>query len=144
MSCILYQICCGVSYPHFLGITYRDLKPSDIGVNGRGCIVKILDVGLAGREDDLFMSPYVTTRFYRAPEVIFGMQYDEQVDMWSIGRIFAELILGIPLFCGKDPLDHWYTIVALMGTPDIRFTRDLSPISKFLIDRMPWQPCFSF
>lgn len=47
-------------------------------MNGRGCIIKILDVGLASSKDDLFMSPYVTTRFYRAPEVIFGMQYDEQ------------------------------------------------------------------
>ncbi|KHN88336.1 Mitogen-activated protein kinase 9 [Toxocara canis] len=140
MSYIIYQICCGIDCLHSLGIIHRDLKPSNIGVNARGCVVKILDFGLARSKDGRFMSPYVTTRQYRAPEVVLGMEYGTKVDIWSIGCIFAELILGFPLFYGSDLIDQWCKIVALMGTPDKNFTKDLSSSAKLIIDRMPLQP----
>ena len=48
------------------------------------------------------MTPYVVTRYYRAPEVILGMGYSANVDVWSIGCILAEMIRGSVMFPGTD------------------------------------------
>ena len=48
------------------------------------------------------MTPYVVTRYYRAPEVILGMGYSENVDVWSIGCILGEMIRGSVMFPGTD------------------------------------------
>ena len=48
------------------------------------------------------MTPYVVTRYYRAPEIILGMGYSENVDVWSIGCIFGEMIRGSVMFPGTD------------------------------------------
>ena len=70
----------------------RDLKPSNIVVRS-DCTLKILDFGLARCAGTSFMmTPYVVTRYYRAPEVILGMGYKENVDIWSVGCIFGELL----------------------------------------------------
>lgn len=56
------------------------------------------------------MSNYVTTRYYRAPEVILGSKYTEKIDVWSIGCIMAEMISGSTLFPGSDQIDQWSQI----------------------------------
>jgi p38 MAP kinase len=49
------------------------------------------------------MTGYVSTRYYRAPEIMLTWQkYDVAVDIWSTGCIFAEMLEGKPLFPGKD------------------------------------------
>jgi serine/threonine protein kinase len=59
------------------------------------CTLKILDFGLARTAGTTFMmTPYVVTRYYRAPEVILGMGYHENVDIWSVGCIMGEMIRG--------------------------------------------------
>lgn len=59
------------------------------------CSLKILDFGLARPSGAaLMMTPYVVTRYYRAPEVILGMGYQENVDIWSVGCIMGEIIRG--------------------------------------------------
>ena len=64
---------------------------------------KILDFGLARTAGSAFtMTPYVVTRYYRAPEIILGMGYSENVDVWSIGCIFGEMIRGSVMFPGSD------------------------------------------
>ena len=70
------------------------LKPSNIVVRS-DCTLKILDFGLARSAGTSFMmTPYVVTRYYRAPEVILGMGYKENVDIWSVGCIMGEMIRG--------------------------------------------------
>ncbi|KAE9546170.1 hypothetical protein FO519_010618, partial [Halicephalobus sp. NKZ332] len=69
ISYLLYQILCGIHHLHKAGIIHRDLKPNNIAANSN-CELKILDFGLARTEDKLMMTPYVSTRYYRAPEVI--------------------------------------------------------------------------
>ena len=72
---IIYQILRGLKYIHSAGIIHRDLKPSNIGVN-KNCEIKILDFGLA-RQTEAEMTGYVTTRWYRAPEIMLNwMHYD--------------------------------------------------------------------
>lgn len=66
------------------------------------CDLKICDFGLA-RLADPQMTGYVSTRYYRAPEIMLTWQkYDVAVDIWSAGCIFAEMLEGRPLFPGKD------------------------------------------
>ncbi|KAG7131437.1 Mitogen-activated protein kinase HOG1 like [Verticillium longisporum] len=95
----LYQIMRGLKYVHSAGVVHRDLKPSNILVN-ENCDLKICDFGLA-RIQDPQMTGYVSTRYYRAPEIMLTWQkYDVEVDIWSAGCIFAEMLEGKPLFPG--------------------------------------------
>ena len=64
------------------------------------------------------MTGYVTTRYYRAPEVMLTWQrYTGAVDMWSVGCILAELMLGRVLFPGKDYAHQLTLIIQLLGKP---------------------------
>lgn len=87
------------------------MKPSNIVVKS-DCTLKILDFGLARTAGTTFMmTPYVVTRYYRAPEVILGMGYTENVDIWSVGCIMGEMIRGGVLFPGTDHIDQWNKII---------------------------------
>ncbi|KAI9009136.1 putative mitogen-activated protein kinase [Hyaloraphidium curvatum] len=112
----LYQILRGLKYVHSAGVVHRDLKPSNILVN-ENCDLKICDFGLA-RVTESQMTGYVSTRYYRAPEIMLTWQkYDEAVDIWSVGCIFAEMLEGRPLFPGKDHVNQFSIITELLGTP---------------------------
>ncbi|KAJ1836285.1 MAPK protein hog1 [Coemansia sp. RSA 2706] len=112
----LYQILRGLKYVHSAGVIHRDLKPSNIVIN-ENCDLKICDFGLA-RVQDPQMTGYVSTRYYRAPEIMLTWQkYDVAVDIWSTGCIFAEMFEGTPLFPGKDHVDQFSIITELLGTP---------------------------
>ncbi|TPX68653.1 hypothetical protein CcCBS67573_g07108 [Chytriomyces confervae] len=70
----MYQLCRGLKYIHSANVLHRDLKPSNLLVNA-DCELKICDFGLArglagGAEDSGFLTEYVATRWYRAPEII--------------------------------------------------------------------------
>ncbi|XP_051976568.1 mitogen-activated protein kinase 12-like isoform X2 [Xyrauchen texanus] len=113
---LVYQILRGLKYIHSAGIIHRDLKPGNLAVN-QDCELKILDFGLA-RQTDSEMTGYVVTRWYRAPEVILNwMHYSQTVDIWSVGCIMAEMLLGRPLFKGNDHLDQLREIMKITGTP---------------------------
>ncbi|KAF8915017.1 mitogen activated protein kinase [Mucidula mucida] len=104
----LYQILRGLKYVHSAGVVHRDLKPSNILVN-ENCDLKICDFGLA-RIQDPQMTGYVSTRYYRAPEIMLTWQkYDVAVDIWSTGCK--------PLFPGKDHVNQFSIITELLGTP---------------------------
>ena len=105
-----------MKYVHSAGVVHRDLKPSNILVN-ENCDLKICDFGLA-RIQDPQMTGYVSTRYYRAPEIMLTWQkYDVEVDIWSAGCIFAEMLEGKPLFPGKDHVNQFSIITELLGTP---------------------------
>lgn len=64
------------------------------------------------------MTGYVSTRYYRAPEIMLTWQrYDDGVDIWSAGCIFAEMLRGEPLFPGKDHINQFYLITDIIGNP---------------------------
>jgi p38 MAP kinase len=64
------------------------------------------------------MTGYVSTRYYRAPEIMLTWRrYNEKVDIWSAGCIFAEMMTGRPLFLGKNYIDQFFVITQLLGTP---------------------------
>lgn len=83
----------GIKHLHSAAVIHRDLKPSNIVVKS-DCTLKILDFGLArtAGNNSFMMTPYVVTRYYRAPEVILGMGYKENVDIWSVGCIMGDYL----------------------------------------------------
>lgn len=112
----LYQILRALKYVHSAGVIHRDLKPSNILIN-ENCDLKICDFGLA-RIQDSQMTGYVSTRYYRAPEIMLTWQkYDTEVDIWSAGCIFSEMIEGRPLFPGRDHVHQFSIITELLGSP---------------------------
>lgn len=90
------------------------------------------------------MTPYVVTRYYRAPEVILGMGYKENVDIWSVGCIFGEMIRGRVLFPGNDHIDQWNRIVDQLGTPSSEFTSRLQHTVRNYVESRPHINGYSF
>ncbi|KAK6733799.1 hypothetical protein RB195_017516 [Necator americanus] len=128
----LYQLVRGLKYLHSVGIVHRDLKPSNLLVNG-DCLLRIADFGMARSTDqthqknDKFLTQYVATRWYRAPELLFSMiDYDTKVDMWSAGCIFAEMIMRRQIFPGKDGVSQVKMIVYYLGTPEERVMQQIT------------------
>ncbi|VDM95311.1 unnamed protein product [Thelazia callipaeda] len=147
-----YQIIRGLKYLHSAGIVHRDLKPSNVLVNS-DCLLKIGDFGMARSVEQLndlftenYMSQYVSTRWYRAPELLFSLiDYDTKVDIWSAGCILAEMLLRRQLFPGKDAASQVKMIIYYLGTPEKAFMERIS--SELIIrwiessgtrDPLPW------
>jgi mitogen-activated protein kinase 15 len=64
------------------------------------------------------MTEYVATWWYRAPEIVLGSnKYSKAVDMWSVGCILGELLIGRPLFPGKSSLNQIQLILDMIGKP---------------------------
>lgn len=76
-------------------------------------------------------TPYVVSRYYRAPELILAIShYNVGIDMWSAGCILAELILMKPLFLGQDEADTLFKIHEIMGSAT---QEDIEFYSQYLI-----------
>ena len=112
------QMLKGVAYMHKEGYFHRDLKLENILYSSTG-VLKIADFGLAReiRSRPPF-TDYVSTRWYRAPEVILrSTNYNSPVDLWAMGAIMAELFSLRPLFPGSSETDQIFRICSVMGTP---------------------------
>ncbi|KAI1723952.1 protein kinase domain-containing protein [Ditylenchus destructor] len=147
----LYQMLRGLKYLHSVGIVHRDIKPSNLLVNGN-CLLKLADFGMARsieqciREEGSIMTQYVSTRWYRAPELLFSLlDYDTKVDIWSAGCIFAEMIMRRQLFPGRDAAMQIKMIVCYLGSPDQEvMNRISSELVKVWIEKcgvriaLPW------
>mgnify|MGYP006276961889 FL=1 len=85
-----------VYHAHSRGVIHRDLKPQNIMINEQG-IVKLLDFGVAQADDDLVKTAsgsIVGTFFYSSPEQNQGQKIDERSDLYSLGLVFYEMLLG--------------------------------------------------
>jgi len=117
-----YQMSRACAYTHAVGICHRDIKPQNLLVDGRTHALKLCDFGSAKRlvkgEPNV---AYICSRYYRAPELIFGAtDYTTVIDIWSTACVTAELILGQPIFPGESGVDQLVEIIKVLGTP----TRD--------------------
>lgn len=113
---LMKQLLGAVGALHDHWIVHRDLKTSNLLLSNRGCL-KLADFGLARLYGDAGgggknrrareMTELVVTLWYRAPELLLGAkEYDTAIDMWSVGCIFAEMLLQEPLFPGKNEADQ--------------------------------------
>lgn len=135
-----YQIFLALAHMRKCSIIHADLKPDNILVSFRGervfelgysmlrhlqvndqrNVLKICDLGTAIDRSDAAtahneITPYLVSRFYRAPEIILGMPYDYAIDMWSIGCTLYELYTGKILFAGDSNNQMLKAIVEIRG-----------------------------
>lgn len=119
---MMYQMLRGLASMHRMGIVHRDLKPKNI-LAMSSCKLKIADLGLARvlgvQESCVGWTDYVATRWYRPPELLgsFSGVYTPSVDVWSMGCIFAEMMLRRPVLPGKSAVQQLVFIVELIGKP---------------------------
>jgi mitogen-activated protein kinase 1/3 len=138
----LYQLLRGLKYIHSANVIHRDLKPSNLLLNAN-CDLKIIDFGLARpTSENEFMTEYVVTRWYRAPELLLNSsEYTAAIDVWSVGCIFMELMNRKPLFAGKDHVHQMRLVTELLGTPtesDLEFVK--SEEARRYIHQLPRHP----
>ncbi|KAL4334746.1 hypothetical protein GQ457_07G034080 [Hibiscus cannabinus] len=141
----LYQLLRGLKYIHSANVLHRDLKPSNLLLDAN-CDLKICDFGLARTTSETdFMTEYVVTRWYRAPELLLNCsEYTAAIDIWSVGCILMEIIRREPLFAGKDYVQQLGLITQLLGSPedsDLGFLRS-DNARKYVkqLPRFPKQP----
>ena len=171
----IYQILCGLKYIHSANVLHRDLKPGNLLVNA-DCELKICDFGLARgfsidpEENAGYMTEYVATRWYRAPEIMLSFQSytkastseprcltfsfqhpiadlcnPQTVDVWSVGCILAELLGGKPFFKGRDYVDQLNQILHYLGTPNEEtLSRIGSPRAQEYVRNLPYMQKVSF
>ncbi|DBA83621.1 hypothetical protein WJX77_009445 [Trebouxia sp. C0004] len=97
------------------GVLHADIKPDNILVSASRTMVKLADFGSAMFSGDNEITPYLVSRFYRAPEVILGLKYDHALDIWSIGSVIYELFTGKILFPGKTNNEMLKLIMDVKG-----------------------------
>ncbi|XP_048141608.1 shaggy-related protein kinase theta-like [Rhodamnia argentea] len=144
-----YQICRALNYLHnVVGVCHRDIKPQNLLVNPHTHQLKICDFGSAKKlvpgEPNI---SYICSRYYRAPELIFGAsEYTTAIDMWSVGCVLAELLLGHPLFPGESGVDQLVEIIKILGTPTREEIKCMNPnYSEFKFPQIkahPWHKVF--
>ncbi|KAL4952015.1 kinase-like domain-containing protein [Aspergillus filifer] len=135
---ILYQILAGLDHIHAHHFFHRDIKPENILVSTSSdstfsrysnlvtppstpstYTVKIADFGLAREtHSKLPYTTYVSTRWYRAPEVLLRAgEYSAPVDMWAVGAMAVEIATLKPLFPGGNEVDQVWRVCEIMGSP---------------------------
>uniref|UniRef100_A0A4W4E530 Stress-activated protein kinase JNK n=1 Tax=Electrophorus electricus TaxID=8005 RepID=A0A4W4E530_ELEEL len=139
LSYLLYQMLCGIKHLHAAGIIHRDLKPSNIVVKS-DCTLKILDFGLARTAaTGLLMTPYVVTRYYRAPEVILGMGYQANGECQDLvcSQVFT-------LMEAYFDIDQWNKVIEQLGTPSPEFMMKLNQSVRTYVENRPRYAGYSF
>jgi serine/threonine protein kinase len=130
---LTYQLLQGLLVLQFAGVMHRDLKPSNLFVDVRGRL-KIGDLGLSratSEDEDVDLTQYVVTRWYRGPEIVLKAGcYTKAIDTWSVGCIVFEMLTNTVLFKGKDYLDQVKSILSVLGTPTAEELQWLTPEAR--------------
>jgi len=144
-----YQICRSLAHIHSgTGVCHRDIKPQNLLVNPHTHQLKLCDFGsakvLVKGEPNI---SYICSRYYRAPELIFGAtEYTTAIDIWSMGCVMAELLLGQPLFPGESGVDQLVEIMKVLGTPTREEIKCMNPnYTEFKFPQIkahPWHKVF--
>ncbi|CAH1780416.1 unnamed protein product [Owenia fusiformis] len=82
-------------------ILHADIKPDNVLIDNTKLMMKMCDFGSASHVSENDITPYLCSRFYRAPEIILGMGYEHSADLWSVGVTIYELYTGKIMFPGK-------------------------------------------
>jgi dual specificity protein kinase YAK1 len=138
---ILKQILEAVYQIQKANLIHCDLKPENILLKidkenpKNEIVIKVTDFGSACFKHST-MFQYIQSRYYRSPEVIIGIPYSMEIDMWSVGCIAAELYLGEPLLPGCCEYDQLHKIINLIGDiPEYMIRQGRNNKKYYTIDR---------
>jgi CDC-like kinase len=155
---ISYQLCQAVRFLHEHQLTHTDLKPENIlfvmsdseyyctkRIRGKDreirrvkCAdIRLIDFGSATFDHE-HHSRIVSTRHYRAPEVVLELGWDHSCDVWSIGCIIFELYVGHTMFQTHDNLEHLAMMQRILGQIPISMAQKTEKVKYFRGDRLNW------
>lgn len=118
---ITRQIADAIGYLHSLGFIHCDIKPENvIWSSVRRTNIKLTDFGCCCKIDHTLFE-YVQTRYYRSPEIILGLSYGPEVDVWSFGCLIPELYTSKVLFKGEDEFEMMQLFMSVLGEPPASF-----------------------
>ncbi|KAK9325990.1 kinase-like domain-containing protein [Lipomyces orientalis] len=122
---MLNQVLTGLHHIHSHGYFHRDIKPENmlVSVSAGSAVptVKLSDFGLVRdvRSTAAPYTTYVSTRWYRAPEILLKTgRYGPEVDVWAFGAMAVEIMMLRPLFPGQNEWDQVWKVSDIMGTPE--------------------------
>jgi dual specificity tyrosine-phosphorylation-regulated kinase 2/3/4 len=110
-----YQIVKGVEFLHSFEIIHMDLKPENILVRNKH--LKIIDLGSSFIQHPKMIKNYVQSRYYRSPDVVFGLETTTKIDIWSYGCILYEMATRRPLIPAKSSKDLVLYYTHILGYP---------------------------
>lgn len=146
---MIFQILRGLAEIHSLNICHRDLKPENVLV--KEGVIMISDFGSSKELSDR-NTPYVVSRYYRAPELIFGIDtYTLSIDIFSLGVIFYEFLIKKLPFKGKTEGQQLIEIIKVLGPPTgevkrkikeaiIHYDKSFNLLWKIKSDGKIWEP----
>lgn len=95
------QILQSLKYMKEQQVIHCDLKPENVMLKSSDKSgLKVIDLGSSCFRDQIVYT-YIQSRYYRAPEIMLGIPYSHEIDMWSFGAILVELVIGQPIFPGE-------------------------------------------
>lgn len=130
---ILHQVATTLLKLQHMNLIHSDLKPENIMLvdqERQPYRVKVVDFGSATQTAKAVASSYLQSRYYRAPEIILGLPFDEAIDMWSLGCVAAELFLGWPLYPGPSEYDQIRYISQTEGLPSQHLLQNATPSKR--------------